>query len=89
MVLTSEQSICPLRIMCMVSIPAMMIRALQNDLNPNIARVIRLMAQWSCSTMLLTNLTMAARSASCVNRQSGGPSVTVLITAPVASTMGR
>ncbi|MEY3510946.1 MAG: hypothetical protein RI914_1545, partial [Pseudomonadota bacterium] len=44
MVLPSGQFICPLRIMCMVSIPAMMIRALQNDLNQSIARVIRLMA---------------------------------------------
>ncbi len=40
----------------MVSIPAMMIRALQNDLNPSIARVIRLMARWSCLTMLFKNL---------------------------------
>ncbi len=40
----------------MVSIPAMMIRALQSDLNPSIARVIRLMARCSCSTMLFKYL---------------------------------
>ena len=41
----------------MVSIPAMMILALQNDLKPSIGRVIRLMARWSCSTMLLRYFT--------------------------------
>ena len=36
----------------MVSIPAMMIRALENDLNSRIVLVIRLMTRWSCSMML-------------------------------------
>ena len=40
----------------MVSIPVMMIRALQKDLNPSMGRVIRLMARWSCSTMLFKYL---------------------------------
>jgi len=31
-------------------------RARQNDLNPRIGRAIRLMARWSCSTMLLRYL---------------------------------
>jgi hypothetical protein len=35
-----------------VSIPAMMVRALLKDLKPSMGRVSRLMAQRSCSTML-------------------------------------
>ena len=35
----------PCWIMCIVSMPAMTIRALQKDLNPSIGRVIRLMAR--------------------------------------------
>ena len=45
--------------MCIVSISAMMILALPTDLNPSIGRVIRLMARWSCSTMLLRYLFLA------------------------------
>jgi hypothetical protein len=40
----------------MLSMPGMMMRARQNDLNPRIGRAIRLMARWSCSTMLLRYL---------------------------------
>ncbi len=47
---------CPFLIMCMVSIPPMRIRALQNDLKPIIGRVIRFTARWSCSTMLFRYL---------------------------------
>ena len=50
-----------LRIMCMVSMPAMRIRAIQKDLNPSIDRVIRLMARWSCSTMLFKYLHWRSR----------------------------
>src|SRR5476649_2636673 len=39
MVWPSGQFICPFLIMCMVSIPAIVILALQNDLNPSIGRV--------------------------------------------------
>jgi len=35
------QSICPFLIMCIVSMPAIRIRALQNDLNPSIGWVTR------------------------------------------------
>jgi hypothetical protein len=41
----AAQFIYPLRIMCMISIPAMMILAPQNDLKPSIGRGIRLVAQ--------------------------------------------
>ena len=37
----------------MISIAAMLLLAFQNDLKPSIGRVIRLIARWSCSTMLL------------------------------------
>src|SRR5450830_2113515 len=56
MAVPSGRSICPFLIMCIVSMPAMMIRALQNDLNPSIGPVILLTARWSCSTMLLRYL---------------------------------
>ena len=37
----------------MISMPAIKMRANRKVLNPSIDRVIRLMARWSCSTMLL------------------------------------
>ena len=56
MVLPSRQYLFPLRVMCTVSIPAMVMHAPENALNPRIAREIRLMARWSCSMMLLRYL---------------------------------
>jgi hypothetical protein len=47
---------CLLRIMCIVSIPSDRIRALRHDLKPSISLVIRLIARWSCSTMLFRYL---------------------------------
>ena len=56
----------PLRIMCMSSIPARVTAADQKDLNPDIGRTSRLIARWSCSTMLLRYLTWRiSMSASC------------------------
>lgn len=46
-----------LRIMCMISMPAMVIAADQKLLKPSIGLVICLIAQWSCSAMLLSYLT--------------------------------
>jgi hypothetical protein len=46
----------PLRIMCISSMPTNTFPAAQNDLKFSIARVIRLIAQWSCSTMLFRYL---------------------------------
>ena len=43
----------PLRIMGIVSMPAIRMRAHRKVLNPSVDRVIRLMARRSCSTMLL------------------------------------
>lgn len=51
-----EKSARPFRTISMVSMPAMRIRALQNDLSPSIGVVIRLMAGLSCSTMVLRYL---------------------------------
>ena len=53
MVWPPGQFICPFLIMCMVSMPTMIILALQNDLNPSIGCVTLLTPRWSCSTMLL------------------------------------
>jgi hypothetical protein len=39
--------------MCIVSMPAIRMRAQANDLKPCIGRTMRLMARWSCSTRLL------------------------------------
>src|SRR5476649_2541508 len=47
----------PLRIMCMSSTPASTQPAPRNDLRLSIGLVTRLMARWSCSTMLLRCLT--------------------------------
>jgi len=47
---------CPLRIMCMSSMPAMVAAADRNDLNPSIGHTTRLTARWSCSTMLLSGM---------------------------------
>ena len=44
---------CPLRMACMTSMPAIVHRAAQNDLNPSMGRVSRFTARWSCSTILL------------------------------------
>ena len=41
----------------MSSMPARVTEADQNDLNPSIGRILRLIAWWSCSTMLLRSLT--------------------------------
>ena len=41
----------------MISMPAMVIAADQKLLKPSIGLVIRLIARWSCSTILLRNLT--------------------------------
>jgi hypothetical protein len=46
----------PLRIMCMISRPARVIAADQKALNPNIGLASRVMARWSCSTMLLSGM---------------------------------
>ena len=43
--------------MCMISIPASVMAADQNDLNPNIGRVLRWIARWSCSMTLFRYLT--------------------------------
>ena len=43
----------PLRIRCMISMPAIRMRAQRKVLNQSIGRVMRLMARRSCSTTLL------------------------------------
>ena len=48
---------CPFRIMCINSIPASTHLADWNDLKLSIGLVTRLMARWSCSTMLLRYFT--------------------------------
>lgn len=53
------QLICPLRIMCMVSIPVISRRAVWNVLNPIMGLTRRLIARWSCSTMLLRYFRLA------------------------------
>ena len=58
------QIICPLRIMCIVSTPASIRRAAQNDLNPIMGLTRRLMARWSCSTMLFRYLDWRSSMAS-------------------------
>jgi len=52
-----QSFICPLAIICINSMPLNKMRAQRNVLNPNIDRVRRLIARWSCSTMLLRYLT--------------------------------
>src|SRR5664279_2579398 len=47
------RSSCPFLIMCIVSMPAMRMPAQRKDLNPSMGRTMRLIARWSCSTMLL------------------------------------
>ena len=47
----------PLRIMCMSSIPARVMAGDQNDLNPSMGRVSRLIARWPCSTLLFRYFT--------------------------------
>src|SRR5437868_10664166 len=57
----SGQVICPVLIMCMVSMPAMSLAADQNDLKPSIGLTLRSRARWSCSTRLFKSFDCAAR----------------------------
>jgi hypothetical protein len=43
---------CPFRIMCMNSTPVSVAAAERKDLDPSAGRTTRLIARWSCSTML-------------------------------------
>ena len=63
-----QSFICPLAIICINSMPLNKMRAQRNVLNPNVGRVLRLIARWSCSTMLLRYLTSGSRWASHARR---------------------
>ena len=56
-VLFASSRICPLRIICMSSMPERMMRAQRKLLNPIIGLMMRLMARWSCSTTLFRYFT--------------------------------
>ena len=67
----------PLRIMCINSMPARTFLADRNDLKLSIGLVTRLMARWSCSTMLFRYLTCQTTIG--VSRLALMPSIAALL----------
>lgn len=85
----SGQFICPFLIMCIVSMPAMMIRALQNDLNPYMGPVILLKVRWSCLTMLWGHLLWRMRLSTSVGHCATGARAALLLVLSQARQNGR
>src|ERR1019366_9161332 len=62
------RSSCSFLIMCIVSMPARRMLAQRKDLNPSMGRTMRLIARWSCSTMLLRYFGTSTGAARCPHR---------------------